>query len=324
MPLYKIFLILLFNVAGFYTMDVVASMVRKRRTELPGKGESSEPRDSSAGRGATRRPPQQQQGQGATRRPPWQQQGQGAPLCPPQQQQGQGAPQRPPQQHQGQGVPRRPPQQQQPQQQQGRGAPQRPPQQLQQQVGSGYRGPGGYDGGRGGLQGGVVPQQYSGGPPEFYQQPCGLVPQSRGGGVASGACGGFVPSAGGPFRPSIPELHQAIQAPHQAGVMTQPMPHMIPAEVTQSVASPSVRADEPSSLQLTHQLQQVSLKPESSSTESVQPIPVSSKSLRFPLRPGRGSTGSRVVVKANHFLAELPDKDLHQYDVSYVDCVTAI
>ena len=44
-------------------------------------------------------------------------------------------------------------------------------------------------------------------------------------------------------------------------------------------------------------------------------IPVSSKALRFPLRPGMGRTGTKCMVKANHFYAELPDKDLHQYDV---------
>ncbi len=50
----------------------------------------------------------------------------------------------------------------------------------------------------------------------------------------------------------------------------------------------------------------------------VAPPPVSSKSLRFPLRPGRGRMGQKCIVKANHFFAELPDKDLHQYDVSFV------
>jgi hypothetical protein len=28
--------------------------------------------------------------------------------------------------------------------------------------------------------------------------------------------------------------------------------------------------------------------------------------------------GQKCIVKANHFFAELPDKDLHQYDVSFV------
>ncbi|KAK1270774.1 Protein argonaute 10 [Acorus gramineus] len=42
----------------------------------------------------------------------------------------------------------------------------------------------------------------------------------------------------------------------------------------------------------------------------------SSKSLMLPLRPGFGQAGTKCVVKANHFFAELPDKDLHQYDVT--------
>ncbi|XP_062229123.1 protein argonaute PNH1-like [Phragmites australis] len=43
--------------------------------------------------------------------------------------------------------------------------------------------------------------------------------------------------------------------------------------------------------------------------------PVPSKGLSFCRRPGFGTVGARCVVKANHFLAELPDKDLTQYDV---------
>ncbi len=49
-------------------------------------------------------------------------------------------------------------------------------------------------------------------------------------------------------------------------------------------------------------------------------LPVSSKTLRFPLRPGKGRMGQKCMIKANHFFAQLqqfPDyKDLHQYDVS--------
>jgi hypothetical protein len=47
-------------------------------------------------------------------------------------------------------------------------------------------------------------------------------------------------------------------------------------------------------------------------------VPVSSKALRFPLRPGKGRLGQKCMVKANHFFADLPDKDLHQYDVSFL------
>lgn len=45
--------------------------------------------------------------------------------------------------------------------------------------------------------------------------------------------------------------------------------------------------------------------------------PTSSKSLSFAPRPGYGQVGTKCIVKANHFFAELPDKDLNQYDVSF-------
>lgn len=45
-------------------------------------------------------------------------------------------------------------------------------------------------------------------------------------------------------------------------------------------------------------------------------FPTSSKSLSFAPRPGYGQAGIKCVVKANHFFAELPDKDLNHYDVS--------
>lgn len=45
-------------------------------------------------------------------------------------------------------------------------------------------------------------------------------------------------------------------------------------------------------------------------------FPTSTKSLSFAPRPGYGQVGTKCIVKANHFFAELPDKDLNQYDVS--------
>ncbi|KAL0388535.1 UNVERIFIED_CONTAM: protein argonaute 10 [Sesamum radiatum] len=50
--------------------------------------------------------------------------------------------------------------------------------------------------------------------------------------------------------------------------------------------------------------------------ESEMGFPSSSKSLTFPTRPGFGQLGAKCIVKANHFFAELPDKDLNQYDVT--------
>ncbi|XP_050204990.1 protein argonaute 5 [Mercurialis annua] len=44
--------------------------------------------------------------------------------------------------------------------------------------------------------------------------------------------------------------------------------------------------------------------------------PASSKAVRFPSRPGYGKAGMKCVVRANHFLVDVADRDLHQYDVS--------
>ena len=49
--------------------------------------------------------------------------------------------------------------------------------------------------------------------------------------------------------------------------------------------------------------------------------PTSSKSLSFASRPGYGQVGTKCIVKANHFFAELPDKDLNQYDVCFFPLV---
>ncbi|KAB2009410.1 hypothetical protein ES319_D10G164800v1 [Gossypium barbadense] len=52
-------------------------------------------------------------------------------------------------------------------------------------------------------------------------------------------------------------------------------------------------------------------------------FPTSSKSLIFASRPGFGQVGTKCIVKANHFFAELPDKDLNQYDVTITPEVTS-
>lgn len=44
--------------------------------------------------------------------------------------------------------------------------------------------------------------------------------------------------------------------------------------------------------------------------------PASSKAVRFPARPGFGRMGNRIVIKANHFLVAVADRDLNHYDVS--------
>ncbi|XP_022997812.1 protein argonaute 1-like [Cucurbita maxima] len=195
----------------------------------------------------------------------------------------------------------------------------------QQHSGSAYQGGGrgwASQGGRGGQGGGrgrgTSQHQHYGGPPDYQGRGRGGQYQHGGrnnygggnrGGMGSGGIGGG-PSSGGPSRPSVPELHQATPV-YQGGV-TQPI---------SSVASSSSHPPDTSLLE--QQFQQISIQQESAQSQAIQPAPPSSKSMRFPLRPGKGSTGTRCIVKANHFFAELPDKDLHQYDVTITPEVTS-
>ncbi|KAJ0047839.1 hypothetical protein Pint_16822 [Pistacia integerrima] len=182
-------------------------------------------------------------------------------------------------------------------------------------------GRGGGGGGGGGRGRGPAQQQQYGGPPEQQGRGRGGQTQQggRGGygggrGMGGSGRGGGGPS-GGPSRSSqFPELHQATPASYMPGVTPQPM---------LSEASSSSRSFEPT--QVTQQFQQLTIQQEASASQAIQavPSPASSKSVRFPLRPGRGSTGIRCIVKANHFFAELPDKDLHQYDVTITPEVTS-
>ncbi|KAM1398477.1 hypothetical protein ACFX2I_015928 [Malus domestica] len=219
-------------------------------------------------------------------------------------------------------------------------APERTP--PQQQGGGNYqggRGPapqggrGVYGGGRGGR--GVPQQQQYGGPQEYQQQQYGgpqeYQGRGRGGPTQQGGRGGYgggrgdigrggPPSPGGPARPQFPELHQATPVPYQEA--TPQVPY-------QGVTSPPVYGGSSSSSQppepseVAEQLADLAVRQESAPSQAIQPVAPSSKSVRFPLRPGKGSTGRRCTVKANHFFAELPDKDLHQYDVTITPEVTS-
>jgi eukaryotic translation initiation factor 2C len=193
---------------------------------------------------------------------------------------------------------------------------------VPQQGGHGgqYQGCGGYQG-RGGP-----PSQHPGGgeyQPREHQGRGGPRPRGgegmpqpyygghRGGGVGQIAPPGpprsvvqSVPS--GPPR-SIPELHQAPHVQYQAPVASSP---------PSGAGTSSQPVAEVSTGQVQQQFQQLAIRGQSSTSQAIQIAPASSKSIRFPSRPGKGTHGDRCIVKANHFFAELPDKDLHQYDVS--------
>ncbi|KAL6509700.1 hypothetical protein OROGR_023010 [Orobanche gracilis] len=174
--------------------------------------------------------------------------------------------------------------------------------QYQQQSGPQYQ-----------QQSGPQYQQQSG--PQYQREE---PPAQRRGGYARGSP---VYPAGGPSRPPAPELHQATtHSPYQVMDLSQPKPHGRPAEAHLGDGSTTPLSPEVVS-EVSDQIQQLSLQSEASLSQEIQPA--SSKSMRFPLRPDKGQKGIKCIVKANHFLAELPEKDLHQYDVPITPEVTS-
>ncbi|TVU07530.1 hypothetical protein EJB05_40888 [Eragrostis curvula] len=117
---------------------------------------------------------------------------------------------------------------------------------------------------------------------------------------------------GGGLSSVAPDLRQAMETPHE------------PDNISSLEAGSPELSPRASTTEVTDQLKDLSVQDESSvGQEIVQAFTVSSNSYKFPHRPGSGSIGTRCLVKANHFFAELPDKDLHQYDVSITPEVTS-
>ncbi|GLJ52618.1 hypothetical protein SUGI_1119890 [Cryptomeria japonica] len=206
--------------------------------------------------------------------------------------------------------------------------------------------------GRGGqgYQGQGPPSQgfIQGGPPPYQQQGRGGEPSSMGGsggggygrgrgrrggrGVGPGSYGSGPPPPTGPSGP-FPDLPQAAQQPYQqeqaATAPVQPFApqFLLPVESGSGAPPPGPEAGLGP---IVEKLEQVTLQappgPDVPGPSQIVPAgttPLSSKGVRFPLRPGMGKTGTRCIVKANHFFAQLPDKDLHQYDVSITPEVTS-
>ncbi|OVA01133.1 Argonaute/Dicer protein [Macleaya cordata] len=127
------------------------------------------------------------------------------------------------------------------------------------------------------------------------QQLISPVLESVGRGRGGGSMSGGPSSSDSVSRPSIPELYQANPAPS---------PELSPSAVTQ-------------------QFQQLSVKSVGASVTAGQSVGSSSCSMRFPRRPGKGNAGVKSLIRANHFLVKLRDKDLYHYDVSITPEVTS-
>ncbi|KAM0912486.1 hypothetical protein ACQ4PT_012766 [Festuca glaucescens] len=185
----------------------------------------------------------------------------------------------------------------------------------------GGRGPGG----RGGAGGGGYAQQYGRGDGGGrgpggrgvgvqYQQahPARVDAGGRGIGCPAGnrpvaprpAAPTAVPSAASTSSPSSSTAHDLARDVGRLSV-TDPAPRP-PAAAAAAPAPPSpAPAAEVEGSQ-----------PESQAPALPAAAPVSSKSVMPPARPGFGTTGRKMIVRANHFLVSFADKDICHYDVA--------
>ncbi|KAJ8426313.1 hypothetical protein Cgig2_007836 [Carnegiea gigantea] len=161
--------------------------------------------------------------------------------------------------------------------------------------GGGGRGRGGYGGGAGGGGGGYQGRGgggsggYGGGGGSSYGGGGGGGYQGRGRGAGGGGGGGYQ-GRGGVGGGRSGGGGRGGHEPPSVGVLT--------AQTWKGASTAAVAGD----------LQKL----------SVSAPPSSSKAVRLPARPGFGKIGMRCVVRANHFIVEVADRDLHHYDVTII------
>ncbi|KAF5727497.1 argonaute family protein [Tripterygium wilfordii] len=171
-------------------------------------------------------------------------------------------------------------------------------------------------------------------PPTPAVQSGGGRGRGRGGSGAGRGAPGFasgVPQAG---TSSAPASSQAVPAA-SAGPRTA-VPRTVASAVPRTAASavppPAASAVPPTSASKIASTSTASVASSSATELSREveqklvlqaPPPSSKKDLRHPARPGYGSLGTKCLVRANHFLVEVVEKDLHHYDVSITPEVTS-
>ncbi|KAL5538148.1 hypothetical protein UlMin_045912 [Ulmus minor] len=136
--------------------------------------------------------------------------------------------------------------------------------------------------------------------------PSPSVQAGRGGarGRGGGRTGGTTPARS----PAAPPSPANVVPQH--GISTPSSSPPAPAPSTSSSSS--------SAATLTRELDsKLTLQGPSSAPATVEaPPPASSKAARFTRRPGFGTVGRKCVVRANHFLVNVANRDLFHYDVS--------
>ncbi|KAL0390038.1 UNVERIFIED_CONTAM: protein argonaute MEL1 [Sesamum calycinum] len=157
--------------------------------------------------------------------------------------------------------------------------------------------------GRGGGGGGGGRGRGGGGRGQ-YQSPSGGrgQQQSRGGGTGRGRGRGTNAPPVSSSSASAQPFEQSM--PQDAAALGSAMEQRLTLQGSSSTLVPPPQPQIPAAVAVD--------RPE----EQPQLPPSSSKAFRHPSRPGFGTVGHKVIVKANHFLVTAADLDLNHYDVS--------
>ncbi|TVU41245.1 hypothetical protein EJB05_14748, partial [Eragrostis curvula] len=202
----------------------------------------------------------------------------------------------------------------------------------------GGRGPGG---GRGGDFGGRGPGGGRGG--GFQQQPYGRgggFQQAHGRGEGGGRGGVYQQRGRGGgevhARPAAPRPAAPVVVPAAASTSARPPPPPTAAASSSSAPAPPPAAAAAASA-LARDMGRLAVadpaprapaprpgapapaarsEADAAAYQKPQLPPVSSKGIAHPARPGVGTIGKKVVVRANHFLVDVADNDIVHYDVS--------
>ncbi|XVE59476.1 hypothetical protein DITRI_Ditri05aG0049100 [Diplodiscus trichospermus] len=144
----------------------------------------------------------------------------------------------------------------------------------------------------------------------------------RGGGRGGGGRGRGQESGRGQPSPSFPRGgrgrgRDSRRGRGPSGPPPQVAPTQPPAPSAPAISSSTYHPSSSSGVEsLSREVtQKLALEPQAATTAPPLP-PSSSKAIRFPLRPGLGTVGRKCRVRANHFLVDVANRDLHHYDVS--------
>ena len=141
--------------------------------------------------------------------------------------------------------------------------------------------------------------------------------RGTGGGRGGGGRGAGAGGGGGRGRGAPPPFFTPTPPP-AASFPVAPPPAVAPSSAASSSAPPPPTPASSSSpvASLTSGVQPKLTLQDPSPMAQAAARPVSTKALTPPRRPGCGTIGKKVMVRANHFLVKVADTDIHHYDVS--------